>query len=161
MCVFVYHNMWRSEDSSWEAVLFLYLWVKDLDSSLSDFVSGAFNGCLALGVSLSFPVQFLQVVYRDSVLTSDHQGICSLTYLCLLLLPCCFLSLSEPHHPQTSASCHSPAPAAVATLKCAPGLSSGVLLFIVSNTIQCISYNLFVEFAQALVLQLHPQHRKQ
>lgn len=92
MCVFVYHNMWRSDDSSWEAVLFLYLWVKDLDSSLSDFVSGAFNGCLALGVSLSFPVQFLQVVYRDSVLTSDHQGICSLTYLCLLLLPCCFLS---------------------------------------------------------------------
>lgn len=147
MCVLVCHNMWRSEDSSWEAVLFLHLWVKDLDSFLSDFVSGPFNGCLALGVSLSFPVRYLQVVYRDF---SAHLGSSGnlFSYILVSVTASLLLSLSllKPHHPQTSGSCHSPAPTAVATIKCAPGLSSAVLLFIVSNTIQCISYNLFVDF---------------
>lgn len=89
-CVFICHNMWSSEDSSWEAVLFL--WVKDLDSSLSDFVAGAFNGCLALGVNLSFPVRYLQVVYRDF---SAHLG-SSVNLFSYILVSvtasCCFLS---------------------------------------------------------------------
>lgn len=84
--------MWRSEDSSWEAALFLHLWVKDLDFSLSDFVAGAFKGCLALGASLSFPVRYLLVVYRDF---SAHLG-SSVNLFSYILVStaasCCFLS---------------------------------------------------------------------